>query len=202
MLSPVLTRSCSVERREEVVLDPLADELVAGAKAEHAVGEPVELHAGEPLVEARRRLVAREGDGLSPSPIPFAGHTDSSCDGRRHRRATLLMALHPRLHRFPRKTFDVVHHEPLTCPMKTTSFPQGVENIGTPPSTEKNRVEIFPNRRLVVSPVPATGEPLAPLRSSSVEPSRRCFPAIPNPPKQALDLPSVAPTCLPIPVSL
>lgn len=33
------------ERREEMIVDPLADELIPGAKAEHAVGQAVELNS-------------------------------------------------------------------------------------------------------------------------------------------------------------
>ena len=51
------------KRREEMVLHPFAHELVARTQAENAVVERVELHAREPLVEARGRAVARVRHG-------------------------------------------------------------------------------------------------------------------------------------------
>src|SRR5260370_1353042 len=57
------------QRRQKVVLDPLAHELVARTQAQDAVGHAVELHAREPLVEARGRLVPREGDGVVPGSV-------------------------------------------------------------------------------------------------------------------------------------
>ena len=77
MLSRVRSRRRSVERRQEVVLDPLAHELVARAQAQHAVGQAVELHAGEPLVEARGRLLAREGNGFGPGSLRLARHVSA-----------------------------------------------------------------------------------------------------------------------------
>ena len=47
------------QRGEEVVLDPLEDELVLHPQGEHAVGQIVELDAPEPLVERRGRERAR-----------------------------------------------------------------------------------------------------------------------------------------------
>ena len=45
-----------------MILDPLADELVARAQAQDTVVERIELHAREPLIEARRGAIARERD--------------------------------------------------------------------------------------------------------------------------------------------
>jgi hypothetical protein len=57
--------------RQKVVVDPLTNELVAGPEAQDTVGEPVELDAGEPLVEARGRLLAREAHGLRPRAAAY-----------------------------------------------------------------------------------------------------------------------------------
>ncbi len=54
-LQPVCSRILSGEGREKLFFDPLEDELVLRAEGEHAVGQVVELHAAEPLVERRRR---------------------------------------------------------------------------------------------------------------------------------------------------
>ena len=100
----VLTKTIG-HRGQEIVFHPAANELVASAKAQHAVRQAVELNAREPLVEARGRLLAREPNGLGPRMLRFARHDRLLCNRRCSGHTALLMALHPRLHHFPRRQF-------------------------------------------------------------------------------------------------
>ncbi len=53
------------ERRDEMLVHPVSDPLIARAQAEHAVRQAVELHASEPLLKARR-LAPRERESSVP----------------------------------------------------------------------------------------------------------------------------------------
>src|SRR5262249_24987480 len=61
------------DRRHEVIAHPLENELVARGEREHAVGEIVELNAGEPLVERSRRAGSRVRNGLFPQLLSGPG---------------------------------------------------------------------------------------------------------------------------------
>ena len=100
---------------KEVLLHPLPNELVARTQAEHTVGEPVELYAREPLIEARRGLLPGERDGLGPRTFGLVHHDGLGTD-RRGARAAHVITLHPRLHRFPRNDVVAYGCEPATLP--------------------------------------------------------------------------------------
>ena len=57
------------DRRKKMMIDPFANELVAGSEPENAVGQTVELNSGKPLVEASGRTNAGECDRFVPQDV-------------------------------------------------------------------------------------------------------------------------------------
>ena len=86
--------------RQEVLVDPLPHELVARPQGEDAVGQPVELDAREPLIEARGRPLARcerHGARVQASAATVLPASPSMAEGFATD-ADLFLTMHARFH--------------------------------------------------------------------------------------------------------
>jgi hypothetical protein len=72
---PRLATEIVDERRQKVLVHPLAHELVACAERDDPIGHAVELNAGKPLLETRRRLRPREGHRFVPERFVLHLHS-------------------------------------------------------------------------------------------------------------------------------
>ena len=106
ILNPVSRAGDQSSGGQEVVLHPAGERTRRAHEGSARRRSARRTEPRKPLVEARGRLFACEGHGLDPRSLRLA-RRDRFLRDRRHPRDTVLMAMHRRLHHFPRRHRDV-----------------------------------------------------------------------------------------------